>query len=62
MVPLISFLNLLWHRPKNYKREESVESVETEEFISAKDIATKTAGISGGIESPIQFALQVTIE
>ena len=61
MVPLISFLNLLWHRPKNYKREESVESVETEEFISAKDTATKTVGISGGIESPIQFALQVTI-
>ena len=62
VVPLISFLNLLWHRPKNYKRKESVESDNTDEFIHAKNIATMASGVSGGIESPIQFVLQVTIE
>ena len=62
VVPFISFLNLLWHRPKNYKRKESVESDNTDEFIHAKNIASMASGVSGGIESPIQFVLQVTIK
>ena len=61
VVPFISFLNLLWTRPKNWNRPESVNSVTTEAFIKAKSISTMTSGITGGIESPIQFALQVTI-
>ena len=61
VVPFFSFLNLLWTRPKNWKREQSVDSDTTEAFDEAKRIATMTSGITGGIESPIQFALQVAI-
>ena len=61
VVPFFSFLNLLWTRPKNWKRDQSVDSDTTEAFDEAKRIATMTSGITGGIESPIQFALQVSI-
>ena len=59
MIPFFSFLNLLWTRPKNWKREQSVDPDTTKAFDKAKRIATMTSGITGGIESPIQFALQV---
>ena len=61
VVPFISFLNLLWNRPKNWKRAESVDSDTTQAFREAKRISSMASGITGGIESPIQFALQVTI-
>ena len=62
LVPLLAFLNLLWKRPKNWKRKEDEDdSDSTQAFRKAKYLATLASGITGGIESPLQFTLQVTV-
>ncbi len=55
VVPLFAYLNLLWKHPKG----KSKLSKHRQEFKESEYMATIAHSIAGGIESPIQFILQV---
>jgi len=60
VVPLAAYLNLLWHRPKDISRaRKETNNKETATFREAEHLAVVAHSIAGGIESPVQFILQV---
>jgi len=59
VVPLAAYFNLLWHRPKDIKKARKETNEEAANFREAEHLAVVAHSIAGGIESPVQFILQV---
>ena len=54
LVPLAAYVNLLWKQPKDLRNRK-----DKADFREAEYKAMIAHSIAGGIESPIQFILQV---
>ncbi len=54
IVPLMAYLCLLWKHPNDLSRRR-----EKKDFQESATLAAVAHSIAGGIESPIQFILQV---
>ena len=62
IIPTLSYIILLWHKPKKaskYDENNHDDELELKSFRKWELYSQFAAGIAGGIESPIQFTLQV---
>ncbi len=57
LVPLAAYINLLWKRPKDPNRSRYKTA-----FREAEYLAMIAHSIAGGIESPLQFILQASVQ
>lgn len=59
IMPVVAYMYLLWRRPKNPHLVEE-DTPENKRFKKAEYFAMMSHAIAGGVESPIQFCLQVS--